>query len=152
MHGSNIPRVRLLLLPCSAVLLGHKNSSPSSSACTNHLSINSVAIHCTCGSCRMVSLGRFTNALGVVHNENTLALMNMNFDFSLFRVDAPIEFQALGNKIFRKRRQEGELRRQHRTARRLGAFFEGVLPPIPKFSRAYGLRIRSLQMWRKLLV
>ena len=92
----------------------------------------------------MASLGRFTNALGVAHNENTLALMNINFDFSLCRVDAPIEFQALGNNISDRRRREGELGSQHRTARRLGALFEGVLPPIPKFSRAYGLRVSEV--------
>ena len=92
----------------------------------------------------MASLGRFTNALGMAHNENTLALMNMNFDFSLFRFDAPIEFQALGNNISYRRRREGELGSQHRTARRLGALFEGVLPPIPEFSRAYGRRVSEV--------
>ena len=92
----------------------------------------------------MASLGRFTNGLGVAHNENTLALMNMNFDFSLFRVDAPLEFQALGNNISRRRWREGELGSLHRTARRLGALFEGVLPPIPQFSRAYGRRVSEV--------
>ena len=70
--------------------------------------------------------------------------MNINFDFSLFRVDAPVEFQALGNNISQRRRREGELGSQHRTARRLGALFEGVLPEIPKFSRAYGRRVSEV--------
>ena len=92
----------------------------------------------------MALLARMTNTLGVAHNENTLALANMNFDFSLFRFDAPTEFQALGNNISDRRRQEGEGGGQHRTARRLAALFEGVLLPIPEFSRAYGRRVSQI--------
>ena len=106
--------------------------------------INSFAIYWTCGSCSMASLGPFLNALTVAHDENILALMNINFDFSLYRIDAPIEFQALGNNISSRRRWEGELGSQHRTARRLRALFEGVLPRIPEFSRAYGRRVSEV--------
>lgn len=92
----------------------------------------------------MTSLGQLTNALGVVRNENTLALANANFDFSLFRFDAPVEYQALGENISARRRQEAERGSQHRTARRLGALFEGVLPQIPGLSRAYGRRVSEV--------
>ena len=92
----------------------------------------------------MTSLGRLTAALGVAHNENTLALANINFDFSLFRVDAPLEFRALGANLSANRRQEAETGTPHRTARKLGALFEGVLPHIPELARAYGQRVSEI--------
>ena len=92
----------------------------------------------------MSSLGRLTAALGVAHNENTLALANINFDFSLFRVDAPPEFRALGANLSANRRQEAETGTPHRTARKLGALFEGVLPHVPELARAYGRRVSEI--------
>ena len=92
----------------------------------------------------MTSLGRLTAALGVAHNENTLALANINFDFSLFRVDAPLEFRALGANLSANRRQEAETGTPHRTARKLGALFEGVLPHVPELARAYGRRVSEI--------
>ena len=96
----------------------------------------------------MSSLGRLTAALGVAHNENTLALANINFDFSLFRVDAPIEFRALGANLSTNRRQEAETGIPHRTARKLGALFEGVLPHVPELARAYGRRVSEISSYQ----
>lgn len=96
----------------------------------------------------MSSLGRLTAALGVAHNENTLALANINFDFSLFRVDAPLEFQALGANLSANRRQEAETGTPHRTARKLGALFEGVLPHVPELARAYGRRVSEISSYQ----
>ena len=92
----------------------------------------------------MSTLGRLTAALGIAHNENTLALANLNFDFSLFRVDAPLEFRALGANLSANRRQEAETGTPHRTARKLGALFEGVLPHVPELARAYGQRVSAI--------
>ncbi|KAL6713634.1 hypothetical protein ACLMJK_009099 [Lecanora helva] len=92
----------------------------------------------------MSSLGRITNALSSAHNENTLALLNLNLDFSLYRYDAPPEFQALGANISELRRREAESGVPHRTARRLGALFEGVLPSVPELSRVYGQRVSEI--------
>ena len=92
----------------------------------------------------MSSLGRLTAALGVAHNENTLALANINFDFSLFRVDAPQEFQALGANLSSHRRQEAETGTPHRIARKLGALFEDVFPRTPELTRAYGKRVSEI--------
>ena len=96
----------------------------------------------------MSSLGRLTAALGVAHNENTLALANINFDFSLFRVDAPLEFKALGANLSANRRQEAETGTPHRTARKLGALFEGVLPHVPELARAYGRRVSEISSYQ----
>ena len=97
----------------------------------------------------MSSLGRLTAALGVAHNENTLALANINFDFSLFRVEAPLEFQALGANLSANRRQEAETGTPHRTARKLGALFEGVLPHVPELARAYGRRVSEISSYQQ---
>ena len=97
----------------------------------------------------MSSLSRMTAALGVAHNENTLALANINFDFSLFRFDAPPAFRELGASISEQRRQDGEAGTPHRTARRLGALFEGVLPQSPDLARAYGERVSEIALFLK---
>lgn len=92
----------------------------------------------------MSSLGRVNAALGVARNENTLALANINFDFSLVRVDAPPEFQLLGANLSNHRRQQAETGTPHRTAQKLRALFEGVLPHTPALTRAHGLRVSEI--------
>ena len=92
----------------------------------------------------MSSIGRVTAALGAAHVENTLALANLNFDFSLIRVDAPPEFRQLGSNLSDRRRQEAETGTPHRVARKLGALFAGVLPRTPKLVQAYGLRLSEI--------
>ena len=89
----------------------------------------------------MTSFGRFTIAGASATQENTLALANINFDFSLYRVDAPPEFNGLGATLSAKRKREAEFGSSHVTARKLGAIFVDALPYIPKLSRAYGLRL-----------
>lgn len=97
----------------------------------------------------MSGLGRIIAAIGVAHNENTLALASINFDFSLIRVDAPPEYQMLGANLSKKRRCEAETRTSHRTARKLGALFEGVLPRTPNLSRAFGRRVSEISQCQK---
>ena len=92
----------------------------------------------------MSSIGRVTAAWGAAHVENTLALANINFDFSLIRVDAPPEFRQLGSNLSDRRRQEAETGTPHRVARRLGALFAGVLPRTPQLTKAYGLRLSEI--------
>ena len=75
-----------------------------------------------------MSISRFTASLASGHNENTVALANINFDFSLIRVEAPTEYQALGASLSNKRRNEAEAGTQHITARKLGALFEQIPP------------------------
>ena len=92
----------------------------------------------------MPNIGRVAAALGTAHVENTLALANINFDFSLVRVDAPPEFRQLGSNLSELRRQEAERGTSHRIARKLGALFAGVLPRTPKLTQAYGLRLSEI--------
>ena len=92
----------------------------------------------------MTSIGRFTVAGASAVQESTLALANINFDFSLLKMEAPIEYNALGNHLSKKRRREAETGTTHITARKLGALFADDLPSIPNLSRAYGLRVSEI--------
>lgn len=87
-----------------------------------------------------MSIGRIAPSWAAFQNENTLALANFNFDFSLYKVEAPKEFDGLGAALSLRRRDEAENGFQHRTARRLGALFEQILPDVPYLIQAYGKR------------
>lgn len=91
-----------------------------------------------------MSISKITASLASAHNENTLALANVNFDFSLFKVEAPTEYQALGASLSNKRRTEAEAGTQHITARKLGALFDQILPVTPNLSKAYGRRVSEI--------
>ena len=92
----------------------------------------------------MSSIGRFTAALGAANVENTLALANLNFDFSLVKVEAPPEYRQLGANLSPYRREEAEAGAAHRTARKLGSLFAGVLTSTPALTKAYGLRVSEI--------
>jgi hypothetical protein len=72
--------------------------------------------------------------------ETTLTLANLNFDFSLFKVEAPTEYQGLGKTLSKQRREAAETGSEHVFARKLGALFVQVLPSTPHLVSAYGLR------------
>ena len=96
------------------------------------------------GTSRPMSLGRVTAALATVHNENSASLANLNFDFTLVKLEAPAEYNGLGATISRKRKDDAEDGALHRTARKLGALFEGLLPPTEDLFRAYGRRVSEI--------
>ncbi|KAL8791134.1 MAG: hypothetical protein Q9195_006031 [Heterodermia aff. obscurata] len=72
------------------------------------------------------------------------ALANLNFDFTLCRVEAPTEFHGVGRALTRGRRAEAESGQSHITARILGALFTSALPKTPNLSRVYGLRASEI--------
>ena len=92
----------------------------------------------------MASIGRFAIAAASVAQETTLALSNINFDFSLVRMEAPLEYRGLGAVLSSKRKREAEDGSTHITARKLGALFSNDLPAIPNLTRAYGLRASEI--------
>ena len=89
-------------------------------------------------------LTRFTPSFLSASNENTLALASMKFDFSLVKVEAPVEFNPLGMVLSQRRKAEAEDGSYHRTARRLGALFEQLMPSTPKLLSAYGRRVSEI--------
>jgi len=82
--------------------------------------------------------------MAAVHNENTAALMNNNVDFTLVKLEVPAEYMGLGATISQRRKEEAEDGRLHKTARRLGVLFEGMLPRTDELSRAYGTRVSEI--------
>ena len=93
------------------------------------------------------AVGRFTSALLANSQENTLALAAVNFDFSLYRVNAPAEYQPLGAYLSSTRRDVAESGQQHITARKLGALFRSELPRAPALGaliKAYGSRASDI--------
>lgn len=77
-------------------------------------------------------------------NENYAALANVKFDFSLIKMEAPIEFNGIVSALSARRRVEAEEGLSHKTARRLGTLFEDLVPSTPKLISAYGLRMSEI--------
>ena len=92
----------------------------------------------------MASISKIQNALVSATQETTLALANFSFDFSLVRVEAPIEYKGGGAALSYKRRHTAENGSIHITARRLGSLFESILPYTPDLVRAYGRRASDI--------
>ena len=93
----------------------------------------------------MSNIGRIVSSIFSGSNENNLSLATLNFDFSLIRIEAPEEFKPLGSALAKSRRHDAEEGKSHRTARRLGALFEEVLPTsFPKLVDAFGRRVSEI--------
>ncbi|KAJ2985470.1 hypothetical protein NUW58_g5512 [Xylaria curta] len=92
----------------------------------------------------MASLGRIGTSLVSATNENTLALASLNFDFSMVKIQAPKEYTDLGHALGVVRRENAENGTAHRTARKLGALFEALMPSTPKLIAAYGTRCSEI--------
>jgi len=58
----------------------------------------------------MASLGRISNSAVSAINENTVALVNINLDFSLWRCNPSPEFLPIGSALTKGRRREAENR------------------------------------------
>ena len=92
----------------------------------------------------MASLGRAI-ASGVTNiAEITPTLVNLNFNFALHQVEAPVEFEGVGQALSHLRRTEAEAGRTHETARILGALFISIAPKTPKLFSLYGLRASEI--------
>lgn len=92
----------------------------------------------------MESLGKFTAALMAASQENTMAPAALNFDFSLYKVEAPKEYQLLGTSLSEDRRRQAEGGSQHIAARKLGAIFRSRLPKVPHLLQAFGHRVSEI--------
>lgn len=79
-----------------------------------------------------------------IPNELSLAAANFNLDFTLVKLEAPIEFGAVQDSLSPFRRKEAEGGGLHRTARKLGALFQGIVSPSPALLSAYGTRVSQI--------
>src|SRR5271168_2187085 len=92
----------------------------------------------------MASIGKLALSLTAGVQETTLALANVNFDFTMIKMEAPPEYHGLGSRLSKRRKLEAEEGLVHATARQLGALFADILPPVPNLARAYGLRASEI--------
>lgn len=92
----------------------------------------------------MSSVGKLIPSAASFSLEIAPALANINFDFSLYKEQAPKEFEGVGSALSQLRREEAENGLPHITARKLGALFERVLPSTPGLTRAYGERASEI--------
>ncbi|KAL3487237.1 hypothetical protein BJX62DRAFT_246128 [Aspergillus germanicus] len=94
----------------------------------------------------MASISKFNTAFLSMPNELTVAAANFNIDFSLMKVEAPKEFHGVRDALSKYRRDAAEEGLPHITARRLGALFEAIVPPVPHLIQAYGNRVSSISL------
>ncbi|EXJ61764.1 hypothetical protein A1O7_02194 [Cladophialophora yegresii CBS 114405] len=75
---------------------------------------------------------------------NLAGLATINFDFSLVKVEPPLEYRGLGACLSKDRREVAENGLQHVTARKLGALFRSALPEVVYLVKAYGARVSEI--------
>lgn len=92
----------------------------------------------------MASFGKLNNSIASFTNENTLALVNVNIDLSLFRCEPIAEFLPVGSALTTRRKEEAETGRTHKTACRLGFLFSDIIPDTPELRKAYGKRVSEI--------
>ncbi len=76
--------------------------------------------------------------------ELNLALAHLKFDFSLIKMEAPLEYKGLGQALSEKRKSDAEEGSSHITARKLGALFEDAIPEAQHVFQAYGRRVTEI--------
>jgi hypothetical protein len=96
------------------------------------------------GLITMASSGRLIATPASATIDTTIALANLNFDFSLCKVEPQPEFRGIGSSLSPVRRHEAENGPTHVTARKLGALFEPLLPSTTALAKAYGLRATEI--------
>ncbi|KAL8925654.1 MAG: hypothetical protein Q9208_003337 [Pyrenodesmia sp. 3 TL-2023] len=92
----------------------------------------------------MASIGKFIPGIASGSLDIQPALANLNFDFSLWKVAAPKEFEGVGSALSTSRREEAEDGKLHTIARKLGALFESKIPATPCLTKAYGTRASEI--------
>ena len=92
----------------------------------------------------MASVGNLTTSLINANTELTATLAQLNFDFSVVKVQAPPSYHDLGQAISLRRRTEAEDGSSHKTIRRLTALFQEKIPDTPLLLHAYGKRASEI--------
>ncbi|KAI4173916.1 MAG: hypothetical protein LQ343_002684 [Gyalolechia ehrenbergii] len=92
----------------------------------------------------MASINRLMPSIANGSLEIAPALANINFDFALWKVAAPKEFEGVGSALSSFRREEAEGGMLHTVARKLGALFERKIPTTPGLTKAYGTRASEI--------
>ncbi len=88
-----------------------------------------------------MSLGKIWNSLTAASIENSLSLVQVNFDFTIQKTVAPLEYRPVGQALSDNRRLNAENGTAHRRARKLGWLFGQLIPNTPELLKAYGRRV-----------
>ena len=91
----------------------------------------------------MVTLGDLDLSVFSGTQKNALALVSLNFDFSLLKWMAPKEYQDVGEHLAPQRKQDAEEGLLHTVVRKLTVLFftqEFDVPEVPYLIEAYGKR------------
>ena len=88
----------------------------------------------------MASFGQLAATVFSGTIDARFALASLNFDFSLYKHEAPKEYAEIGPSLSNAHRAEAESGRAHVTARKLGALFELQVPSTPELVKTYGMR------------
>ncbi|CZR63730.1 uncharacterized protein PAC_13627 [Phialocephala subalpina] len=97
-----------------------------------------------------MAISRVAASLATIYNENAVSLANLNVDFTLIKMEAPVEFQGVGSTISEHRKINAEDGTLHKTARKLGALFESIIPSTPELCKAYGIRVSEVSKSTKI--
>lgn len=92
----------------------------------------------------MASMGKCILSAASLTQKTTLVLANLNFDFSIIKLAATLEYNELRAHLSKKRKREAEDGTLHRNARKLGALFADDLPKICHLEKACGLRVSEI--------
>lgn len=91
-----------------------------------------------------MDISKITAAAVAQTNEFQLALASLNFDFSLFKVEAPQEYKAVGLSLSPSRKQNAEEGPAHRTARKLDAIIGSMVTSPDALVKVYGQRVSEI--------
>ncbi|GKT49507.1 uncharacterized protein ColSpa_09688 [Colletotrichum spaethianum] len=91
-----------------------------------------------------MDISKFTAAAASQTNEFQVALASLNLDFSLFKVEAPQEYKAVGKHISSSRKQNAEEGPAHRTARKLDTLIGSMITSPELLVKAYGQRVSEI--------
>jgi hypothetical protein len=105
------------------------------------ISLSSLSVSVSSDAMSSLS-GKLTAALATLSSPTSLSLANV--DITLVKYEAPKEYQGLGQTMSIERKADAEHGRLHRTARKLGALFEGTLPIPSSLFKAYGRRVSEI--------
>lgn len=92
----------------------------------------------------MGSIGGLDLSLISSQQKLALGLAHVNFDFSLVKLEAPVEYQTVGACLSRRRKEEAETGPLHIVARKLSALFAADIPNAPRLFSAYGQRASKI--------
>ncbi|TGO52449.1 hypothetical protein BCON_0141g00210 [Botryotinia convoluta] len=90
------------------------------------------------------AISKIVASVATLQNETTFALSSLNQDFTLIKLEAPREYKNVGESISSARKHNAETGGLHKTARKVGALFDGKAPLAPELFRAYGTRVSEL--------